>query len=109
VGRAVWDRQHRIRIRLGPLTLAQYEGFLPGARGLERLVASVLTYVGWEFRWDVRLCLRGAEVPRARLGSYGRLGWTTWLGPWRRDEDAADLVLDPEIQRAAQPRPEEVA
>ncbi|MPY87891.1 MAG: type VI secretion system baseplate subunit TssG [Luteitalea sp.] len=29
VGRAVWDRQHKFRIHLGPLTLAQYESFLP--------------------------------------------------------------------------------
>jgi type VI secretion system protein ImpH len=109
VGRAVWDRQHRIRIRLGPLGLAQYERFLPGAGGLERLVAAVLTYVGWELRWDVRLCLRRTEVPRARLGGYLRLGWTTWLGTRSRAEDAADLVLDPEIDREAPRRREEVA
>lgn len=95
-GRAVWDRQHRIRVHLGPLTLAQYETFLPGARGLERLVAWLRNYVGWQLRWDVRLSLRRAEVPRARLGHYGALGWTTWLGERRVGEDAADLVLDPE-------------
>lgn len=29
LGARVWDRQHKFRIRLGPLTLAQYESFLP--------------------------------------------------------------------------------
>jgi type VI secretion system protein ImpH len=29
LGSRVWDRQHKFRIRLGPLTLAEYEEFLP--------------------------------------------------------------------------------
>ena len=32
LGSRVWDRQHKFRIRLGPLTLRQYESFLPGRR-----------------------------------------------------------------------------
>lgn len=95
-GREVWDRQHRIRIHLGPLTLAQYEDFLPGGRALERLVAWLRTYLGWEFKWDVRLALKRAGVPRAQPGTYGRLGWTTWLGERRQPGDAMDLTLDPE-------------
>ena len=30
LGSRVWDRQHKFRIRLGPLCLDQYERFLPG-------------------------------------------------------------------------------
>lgn len=96
IGGSMWDRQHRVRIHLGPLTLAQYEDFLPGGRAIGRLVAWLRTYFAWEFEWDAALSLKRAEVPRVRLGDFGRLGWTTWLGRRREPTDAADLLLDPE-------------
>ena len=57
-GREVWDRQHKFRIHLGPLTPDQYERFLPGGQLLRKLVDWVRFYVGFELEWDVRLCLR---------------------------------------------------
>src|SRR5690606_8424310 len=33
VGDEVWDQQASVRVRLGPLTRAQYDDFLPGAPG----------------------------------------------------------------------------
>jgi type VI secretion system protein ImpH len=52
LGSRVWDRQHKFRIRLGPLTLAEYEEFLPpsplrslggaGAASVERAGETVL-------------------------------------------------------------------
>ena len=44
LGGRVWDRQHKFRIHLGPLTLRQYESFLPGgdaAQEAGRLGAAV--------------------------------------------------------------------
>jgi type VI secretion system protein ImpH len=35
LGDSVWDRQHKFRIHLGPLTLAQYEDLLPGGKARE--------------------------------------------------------------------------
>ena len=32
VGDAVWDRQGRVRVRIGPVSLEQYNDFLPGGR-----------------------------------------------------------------------------
>jgi type VI secretion system protein ImpH len=95
LGRAVWDRQHRIRVHLGPLDLERYEDFLPGRRGLRRLAAWMAEYVGDELDWDARLVLAGEQVPRARLGRYGRVGWSAWLGKRSTAADAADLTLDP--------------
>ena len=97
VGSRVWDRQHKFRIWIGPLTLAQYESFLPGGSALAKIVAWVRQYVNFELDWDLRLVLLRDEVPQTRLGQYGRLGWTTWLGrraPRSRDVD--DLRLNPE-------------
>jgi type VI secretion system protein ImpH len=121
LGRGVWDHQHKFRIHLGPLTLAQYEGFLPalpdrrsgeggspssktrdraGAAGgtlLEKLVDWVRTYLCFELDWDVRLRLKADEAPRLKLGAGGRLGWTTWLGERNAAVDADDLCLDAEM------------
>jgi type VI secretion system protein ImpH len=96
IGSSVWDRQSKFRIRLGPLTLAQYEAFLPGGAPLEQLVDWVRTYLCFELAWDVRLLLRENEVPPLALGRAGRLGWTTWLGQRPAGSDADDLCLDAE-------------
>jgi type VI secretion system protein ImpH len=97
LGGRVWDRQHKFRIRLGPLTLRDYESFLPGGSALPRMLAWVRQYLGFELEWDLALMLARTGVPKARLGAYGRLGWTTWLGRGRpRDADVDDLKLSPE-------------
>jgi len=95
LGGSVWDGQHKFRIELGPLTLRQYEDFLPSGRHLTALVAWVRLYTCLELDWDARLVLKKNEVPALSLGRSGRLGWTTWLGH-RPDTDANDLCLDAE-------------
>lgn len=69
LGATVWDVQHKFRITIGPLTLAEYQRFLPGGRDLVRLQALVRHWVGIEFAWDVKLILRKDEVPLLELGS----------------------------------------
>lgn len=97
LGRRVWDRQHRFRIHLGPLSVNDYLRFLPDGDALERLVAIVRQYIGFELDWDLRLTLRPEEVPRARLGrGHARLGWTSWLGRRDAGRGEAALVLEPE-------------
>lgn len=100
LGARIWDRQSKIRIWLGPLSLAQYEDFLPGCVALKRLVVWLRQYLCFELGWDVRLVLRSSEIPKLRLGNYGRLGLTTWLGKLPATTDAADLILDADCQGA---------
>jgi type VI secretion system protein ImpH len=108
LGARVWDHQSKFRIHLGPLTLAQYEAFLPASaagssdlhgegRLLRKLVDWVRFYLCFELDWDVRLTLKREEVPPLKLGERGQLGWTTWLGTRRAASDAADLCLDGEM------------
>nr|WP_242533202.1 type VI secretion system baseplate subunit TssG [Niveibacterium umoris] len=102
-GSRVWDRQHKFRLQLGPMSIDQYLGLLPGTPGIATLAACVRNYVGDEFAWDARLCLRQADVPKLRLGRRASLGMTTWLGARKQLRDADDLVLDVEriLKRSA--------
>lgn len=106
-GSKVWDRQYKFRVHVGPLTLAQYESFLPGGPSLPAVRDWVRQFVGLALVWDLRLTLAAAEVPPARLLSRDprigqtrtRLGLSTWLGARGRvaaTHDRDDLVLGPE-------------
>jgi type VI secretion system protein ImpH len=104
LGGRVWDRQHKFRVHLGPLTMAQYEGFLPGAALLRPLVDWIRQYFCFEFDWDVRLALAQSAVPRLTLGGRQRLGWTTWLGEHGRRPQVADLCIDAEAHVSREDR-----
>jgi len=95
IGRRVWDLQSRFRVVIGPLTLDQYERFLPIGSSFTRLVDWILNYSGLALAWDCKLILNKREAPPLVLGFTGRLGWTTWLGARSQDRDADDLVLHP--------------
>lgn len=94
IGERVWDCQHRFRIVMGPMKLAEFQRFLPGSDSLQRLVAWVRNYIGDELLWDVNLILRKEDVPPLQLGEGTRLGWTTWLSSQPLARDADDLNLD---------------
>lgn len=93
LGRRVWDRQHKFRLQIGPLSLPDYDCLLPQAGGLALLAAAVRNYVGFEFDWDLCLLLRADSVPRLALGGKQRLGYSSWLGRRRSGLAAGDLVL----------------
>jgi len=101
VGARVWSCQHKFRLRLGPLTYADYHRLLPGSPSLERLAALVQNYTGAELAWDAQLILAEDEVPRLQLGGGERLGLTTWLIGDRARRDADDLILNPLAAAAA--------
>jgi type VI secretion system protein ImpH len=96
LGRRVWDRQHKFRIHLGPLTFEQYEAFLPGGAKIQQLVDWVRMYLDCELEWDVRVSLGRSDIPPMRLGRGRRLGWTSWLGGRSVNQDAEDLCLNAE-------------
>lgn len=100
-GSRVWDRQYRFRIVLGPLSLLDYERFLPGSSALLALREWVRQFVGPSLVWDVQPVLRGAGVPALQLGPRHaghrtRLGLSTWLGRRGPHPDRADRLVKPE-------------
>lgn len=96
LGSRVWDRQSKIRLRVGPLSAAQYADFLPSGTALPALVDWVRFYTDGALFWDVQLCLRCEEVPMGRLGAGSHLGWNCWLGKRQECGDAEELILDAE-------------
>jgi type VI secretion system protein ImpH len=94
-GRRTYGVQHRFRVRLGPMSLADYRDFLPGRPALARLHALVRSYAGHELAWELQPLLRADEVPPAALGGAHALGWSSWLGRRAAPSPADDLRLDP--------------
>lgn len=94
-GEYVRGCQQRFRLRLGPLSRAEFNNFLPGGEALRQLIAAVKTYVGEEKAWDVQLVLKRVDLPATKLGQNGRMGLTTWMGKPRQDGDVDDVVLKP--------------
>jgi type VI secretion system protein ImpH len=94
VGDRVWDVQSKFRVRLGPLTYAQFQRFLPGDNGLKPLCHLTRTYVGPDLDFDVQLILRAEEVPASQMGrGQSNLGWTTWMRTRRFSRPADDAVF----------------
>jgi type VI secretion system protein ImpH len=94
IGSRVWDGQLKFRVRVGPVTLAELQRFLPGTETFKRLQCWVRGYSGDEYLWDVQVVLKKEEVPTIQLGGGGLLGWTTWLKSRPAEQDAEDLVLE---------------
>jgi type VI secretion system protein ImpH len=92
LGSTTWQCQSRFELALGPLSLADFVNFLPGARGLLQLKALVRLYTNEEWSWQVRLLLEPGHVPQVRLGEGGWLGWTSWLGS--RTQVARDALIE---------------
>lgn len=79
VGERIWDVQSKFRLKLGPLTFAQFQRFVPSGDALRPLCQLTRAYVGPEFDFDVQLVLRPEEVPASQMGQkMNRLGWDSW-------------------------------
>lgn len=103
LGDEAWDPQSRVRLRLGPLTRAQFDEFLPGGSAHEPLRGLARLYADDQVGVDAQLVLdRGAVAPCVLgfpLGTTGAcgppLGRGTWLvsRPLARDPDETALAL----------------
>jgi type VI secretion system protein ImpH len=99
LGGAVFDRQHHIRLHLGPLNTEAFESLLPTGSAMPAVKALIDHYLGLEIAWDLRLELQPTARPDCRLGRQARLGWTTWLGAPRLGK-VPHIVLNPEPVQA---------
>ncbi len=102
LGQRMWDVQHKFRVKLGPLSAAQFATFLPCADGLAPLCDFVRSYAGSEFDFDVQPVLAARQTPRlqltARQPAAGapagtRLGWNSWLCSRPVETEVSDAVF----------------
>jgi type VI secretion system protein ImpH len=106
VGDEVWDQHGTVTIRLGPMRLARYLQFLPGAAGYRELASWLRFYARREFDFLIRLVLARQDVPPVDLGAKlepvtpaesppAQLGLVSWLKtrPLGRDPDEATYRL----------------
>jgi len=97
VGDEIWDQQSRIRLRIGPLTMPQYNSFLPGGAACQPLKDLVRFFSNDELDFEVMLILKRDEAPRCEVGaedgSGPRLGWISWLKSVPLDHDPGDAIL----------------
>ena len=99
-GTRVWDLQSKFRVRLGPLTLNQFQAFLPNGSAHKPLGSIVKFMVGLEFDYDIQLVLKNTQVPASILTTRAMrrpmLGWTSFLKttPVAKDDDQLILSLN---------------
>ncbi|MFL5342351.1 MAG: type VI secretion system baseplate subunit TssG [Gemmataceae bacterium] len=99
VGRRVWDVQSKFRVRVGPLSYAQFRRLMPDGDALRPLARLTKLYAGSDLDFDVQPLLHGEEVPPLRLSAAAaekpRLGWNTWLRQRPFVRPAGDAVFRP--------------
>lgn len=95
-GDEIWDLQARARLRIGPLSRAQYDTFLPTGRAYRELRALARFFTGEQVDLELQLILARDDVPPVELGAAEAptpLGWCTWLRSRPFTRDASDTIL----------------
>jgi type VI secretion system protein ImpH len=97
VGDAVWDRQARVRIRLGPMGIERYCDFLPEGGGHKALRAMTRFFSNQCLEFEVQLVLDRNQVPAVELdldsSNPARLGWVSWARTQPLGCDPDDTIL----------------
>jgi len=97
VGEAVWDRQGRVRIRIGPIGIERYNDFLPGGSAHDALRAITQFFSNGCVDFEAQLVLDRKEVPAVELDLNAkhpaRLGWVSWAKTAGFCADPDDTIL----------------
>lgn len=97
VGERVWQRDMRLRIRVGPLDSRGFGKFLPGGTASMALGELVMLMMGPVYEYEVCLVSQKASVKPIQLGTGKegtRLGWDTWLQSHPAMVDRDDVVYE---------------
>ncbi|WP_288407788.1 type VI secretion system baseplate subunit TssG [uncultured Herbaspirillum sp.] len=100
-GERVWQRDLRMRLRIGPLAMRDFEQFLPGARASVALARMLGMFTGSSLEYEVQLVLRAPDVHGMALDAKrqgGRLGWDTFISTEPETRDRADIRYEIAVQ-----------
>jgi type VI secretion system protein ImpH len=97
VGDAIWDRQGRVRIRIGPIGKKRYDDFLPGGGAHKALRAITRFFSNGCIDFEAQLVLKRKEVLAVKLDfdakQPARLGWVSWAKTTPMGVDPDDTIL----------------
>jgi type VI secretion system protein ImpH len=107
IGDSIFSVQDKIRIRIFTRDIEQYQRFLPTGDLCEPLADAVFFYIGDQLDWEAELAIPAGKVVASRLGSFGQIGWTSWMSPnWAaREEYRCDARFHPAECVQRKPRP----
>jgi type VI secretion system protein ImpH len=89
VGASIFSVQDKFRIRIYVKDMEDYVRFLPSGARCEPLNDIVFFYLGEQLDWEVELAIPRGAVEPVRIGTFGQLGWTTWMAPaWSKTDEA---------------------
>lgn len=95
VGERIWDRQNKIRLRLGPLDAGKFSRFMPGRDEIRALQELVRFCSGLTLDCEITLVLKRDDIPapilRTTADSPPRLGYGLWLNSRTPANDADDV------------------
>ena len=97
VGERVWQRDLRVRLRIGPMRRSQFVQFLPGAKAANALEKMLTMFTNVCLEYEVQLILCANDVVGATLEddrTCGRLGWDTFLTTTPEQNDRSDVRYD---------------
>jgi type VI secretion system protein ImpH len=95
LGERCWRPDLRVRVRIGPLSRAQFERFLPNASGARALRTLLGLFAAPTLGYEVVLVLARRELRPVRLaGGPQRLGRDSFLITAPARQDRADMVYD---------------
>lgn len=93
VGERIWDRQTKLRLRIGPLRRAQFSTFLPGGTAAQALKELLHFCLGHSLACDVVLVLHRDDLPEPKLDTEQpiQLGYNSWARTRPASEDSAEV------------------
>lgn len=102
IGSQTFDLTGAFEVRLGPLSVEEYQSFFPGETRHTALTRLVTFYVADPLEFSIRLVLRGDEVPGVSLERDRRLGLgkLTFLSPSEPEDH--EVVVPGQERVAAQ-------
>jgi type VI secretion system protein ImpH len=97
VGDAIWDRQGRVRIRIGPMNMESYKEFLPEGSAYSGLRAITRFFSNQCIDFEAQLVLERSQVSPIKLdfdsSQPARLGWLSWATTGSMTADPDDTIL----------------
>jgi type VI secretion system protein ImpH len=79
IGSSTYTVSDKFRIHVLVRDLGQFESFLPSGEVCEKLADLIFFYLGDLPLYEVQLTLPKRAVKPTSLGSFGQLGWTSWM------------------------------